>query len=356
MKKILYISHECSATGAPILFLQIIEYINSLCLFDQVDILCIKPGERNQSFEALGRYWLCPSEGELRATILNEVDKAYDVIYTNTVETAHILPLLSSSGALTESTHVVSHIHELDGTIDMYGSDKLEYFKTYASEIICVSEAVAKNFAKYGFDLESIHIVYPFVDGLQVTPQDNLESEVFNILACAEITVGKGVDVLINTARELQQIATRPFKFTWVGADNHKILSYFLTDLNRLGLEAVVEFVGFKDDVTPYFSHADLFFMCSRQDSFPLVCLEAASIKKPVMYFPDAGGINELLGEDAGLPINYLDYKAAAQKINDVMGRLELLEQVGILANQQWSENFTKDISLKKIKDIVLPF
>jgi len=351
MDTILFVTHECSGTGAPILFLSIIRHLVDEHDYSRVDILGLKPGEKIEEFSSLGNLFVCPSEWDIHDTAGNSLQKDYDYIYTNTVETAHVLPVLAECGALGRRTRVISHVHELDGTIKKYGADRLSEFTRFSHAIICVSEAVRNNLLKYGLPEDRVHVVYPSVRPPRfVSP--NKDDAVFTVLGCGEITVWKGIDVFIDTARKALAL-NRDMEFVWLGADNYKIREYFEEDIRRFGLEKEIRFLGYDDDISPYFRVADLFYLSSRQDSFPLVCLEAASIGLPSLYYPDAGGIRELFGEDAGFPLPYLDTEYAANLIIQLVKDRERRRIVGEEAKRRFERLCSESVMLSNIECIV---
>ena len=55
--------------------------------------------------------------------------------------------------------------------------------------------------------------------------------------------------------------------------------------------------------------------MVSREDPFPLVCLEAAAFQVPIICFRDAGGMPDFVEDDAGIIVPYLDVEGAASSV-----------------------------------------
>ena len=55
--------------------------------------------------------------------------------------------------------------------------------------------------------------------------------------------------------------------------------------------------------------------MCSREDPFPLVNIEAGIFGTPIIGFADSGGTEELLKDEAGILVPYGDYRAMAKNI-----------------------------------------
>ena len=96
------------------------------------------------------------------------------------------------------------------------------------------------------------------------------------------------------------------------------------SDLRLLALEDRVHFVGNKPNPLDYSSLFGVFALVSREDAFPLVMLEAASLGKPIVCFADSGGATEFVNNSCGFVVPYLGIEAMAAKV------LELLESVSL--------------------------
>src|SRR5262249_48407495 len=73
----------------------------------------------------------------------------------------------------------------------------------------------------------------------------------------------------------------------------------------------------------------------SREDPFPLVCLEAAALGVPVVCFEGAGGIREFVENDAGFVVPYLDVRGAADAIVALARSRELRNRLGARAAEK---------------------
>jgi glycosyltransferase involved in cell wall biosynthesis len=122
------------------------------------------------------------------------------------------------------------------------------------------------------------------------------------------------VFLLVAKALEKMGSAQRPVHFLWVGGEPRE-LPMVEHDLERLGLRGRVHFIGPRPDPAPYFARFDSFLLTSREDPFPLVCLEAAAMGVPIVCFADAGGMPEFVEDDAGYVVPYLDIEAAAARL-----------------------------------------
>jgi glycosyltransferase involved in cell wall biosynthesis len=56
-----------------------------------------------------------------------------------------------------------------------------------------------------------------------------------------------------------------------------------------------------------YFAAFDVFALVSREDPFPVVCLEAASLGKPIVCFNSSDGEKEFVENDCGFVVPDLD-------------------------------------------------
>ena len=91
------------------------------------------------------------------------------------------------------------------------------------------------------------------------------------------------------------------------------------TRRDRRGWQSQVRFVGPAPTPLPYMLAADVFLLSSREDPFPLVCLEAADCGLPVLCFADAGGMPLFVQEDAGAVVPYLDVDEMANQLRSFL-------------------------------------
>ena len=177
----------------------------------------------------------------------------------------------------------------------------------------------------------------------------------FVVGASGNIIIRKGVDVFIQLARAVK--ALNPSKhvyFIWVGADvNAKIYKWMAYDLQKLGLSNDVKFIPVVKNPVDYFQLFDTFVMVSREDPFPLVCLENASLGHPIICFEGAGGIPEFVEEDAGFVVPYLDVSTMAKKIVALMNNPEEMAAKGKVAAEKVTTMFDVSVLAPKILRVI---
>jgi len=93
--------------------------------------------------------------------------------------------------------------------------------------------------------------------------------------------------------------------------------------------------------------------LVSREDPFPLVCLEAASLGKPIVCFDKAGGMPEFVEDDCGFIVPYLDTEAMAEKIIELIKNPELRQRLGERARKKVKERFDVEVQAPKIFSLI---
>jgi len=103
-------------------------------------------------------------------------------------------------------------------------------------------------------------------------------------------------------------------------------------------------------DIYPIF---DIFLLPSREDPFPLVCLEAAAAGLPIVCFKESGGMAEFVGDDAGIVISDFNIHSMCYAViklqKDAMHRMAL----GVNARKRVVEKCDIDKSAIKIAKLI---
>ncbi|MDN5203106.1 glycosyltransferase family 4 protein [Fulvivirgaceae bacterium BMA10] len=386
-KKILFISNEASRTGAPIVLLNFLKWLKENTDLDFL-ILSLNDGPLIKDFQKLAptytlklkrpdnptfsKYiayklklrFIAPIKRYFLLKKINSND--IGLVYANTIAngTAYHKYLSNIKAPL------ITHIHELDRVIKNYGEFNWENVEKYSDHFIAASGAVKQNLVdSYEIAEDKVDVVHSFVPvGNIARVNEERRREMFQLLNIKEGTfvvggVGalgfrKGVDLFVQTLIKLSSLELhREVCFVWVGA-NLDSPSYktFISDLKKLKLEHKIRFIERVPNPADYFSTFDVFLMTSREDPFPLVCLENASLKTPVICFENAGGISEFVEQDAGFVVPYLDISAMTSKLELLMKDEALRKKLGEAAAQKVKVRHDVPIASAEIKDIIMRF
>ena len=130
--KILFISHNASKSGAPILLLDFIDWFKENSRID-FKILLNEGGELEPAFRQRGETYIFTEYlGDQYGLI--RLLKDITLIYSNTIANGYVIELLSQFHC-----PIISHIHELEYTIRIFG-DNFKRTKRYTTHWIAGSQ------------------------------------------------------------------------------------------------------------------------------------------------------------------------------------------------------------------------
>ena len=320
--EIIFISHDASLTGAPILMLTLLAWWKQNG-GPPFRIILRNGGKLEARFRELGRVWVLgwsdmytiPSP-TVQHDLLSFCGAGVRLIYANTAAVGDVLEALDPL-----SVPVVAHIHELETMLSRnIGPERFGLVKQRAKRFVVPSKAVADNLTtNHSVPVQKIDIVPEYL------PDDYANSSVkathnsldpLTVLGAGTLDWRKGTDLFIQMARIVQRSCSKNVRYIWVGAatqpgqlESHKKLS------RKHHVANVISFIGEQTDLRPFYRAADVFVSSSREDPYPVVCLEAAAHSLPIICFAGVGGMPEFVQTDAGRVVPHLDVVAMAEAV-----------------------------------------
>ncbi|WP_082925947.1 glycosyltransferase family 4 protein [Halomonas sp. G11] len=280
-----------------------------------------------------------------------------DVVYTNTVTTPFGV-FYSFFKRKKHVWHVREFVHEDMGAefdLPKKMTSRL-YFINHCYSIFN-SSAVSKKFNQY-FGFHSSSVIYNAIEGIEkrvcVEPR-NLERKRANkILMVSSLHEGKGHLDALNALTSL--LKTYPdLLLTIVGSGNYDYTEKLINFVSENGLECNVDFKGYVDNPIELMVENDIFLMCSRNEAFGRVTLEAMSVGCPVIG-ANSGGTPEILGYGKyGVLYNQYDVEDLSQKVISLLEsqeEKERLTQIGPLR----AKDFSCKVMIDKINYVLTRF
>ncbi|MCE2789562.1 MAG: glycosyltransferase [Saprospiraceae bacterium] len=365
--KILFITHDFCQLGAQGILFQVMNWLHQHTYY-QMHLIALEMGNDGglmwHSFNNICdiTLWDELSKGksinESGEVIFQKIGKV-EAIYGNTILTAAIYESLQIFQA-----PIISHIHELQSSIESFVPTKtVEAYKKYTNHSIACSKEVSQNLIENLSQSESdVSIVEEFIDisssfkQQQALPGQVADAaDIFTVYGCGTISLRKGTDLFILTASELVKRGHTRFQFFWIGqllweSNETRVhsWSYWETYMKENQLERYLHFTGIQKNPRDFFLQGDVFFLPSREDPFPLVCLEAADCGLPILCFEGAGGIPGFVGDDAGLVVP-MDPEKAADAIELYFQNRQLLKIHGENAYEKVRTHHNSDVSIPHI-------
>lgn len=379
--KILFITHDASRSGGPILLRNFIKWI-SINTNIEFQILYRVGGPLESDFEKLANTQLFYPKyynnyKTIRQKILNRSGyykyklrkhqqsllkkfkaEQFNIIYSNTVVNLDVLKILKEL-----EIPIITHVRELESTIEHFGGAKLiEDLNELNKFFIADSYAVQKNLIyKHAISANKIEVVHEYVELPNELPNKKFTSSLRIELGIPEnaFVVGasggglwrKGYDLFIQTAIAIcKRKGNETIYFLWVGGFKDEIQSQIAFDLEKSELEKRILFVGAQERPLDYFSLFDVFVLTSREEPFGIVGMEAALFSTPVICFENSGGMPEFITDDCGVAVPYLNIPELVEAILFFKDNPKVRKRFGENARKKVLSNHTLE---KKSQEIL---
>lgn len=341
-RKVLVIGHQASLTGAPVLLLNLLRLLVEKNLIEVQfvisrngplvkeyqrlgPVIVLKPGDYGAEKNKL-RHVANTVRSKIKLLIVLLKAFSCDYIFSNTIVNGKLLRWFYF-----HRKPIVTYIHEFEKAIDLYLKQGAASFSLTGSQIIAYLADVSRSLLvnKYKVPeqkLRPLSSYFPFTRKLY-DPQAALDRSIefrkkfgfsqddFLVGGMGMVSDLKGIDLFIDTCKETVS-RDRAIKFCWIGGfENQQQEQELQLLIQENELQENLVFTGqMKYDIynlAPF----DLFFLSSRQDTYPLVVLEAAMMKVPAICFSGSGGCAEFIGDDAGWVIDGFSINQAADKL-----------------------------------------
>lgn len=370
----MFISNTASRTGAPYVLLLLLKWLKTERKNLKIDVVFLEGGDLEQDFTEFTSNIYNYADASLKigfipklysyirrkvlrkgsrneAFIKNIAKKNYDIIYANTIASVVFATAIKKSSK--NSPKLIAHIHELNTTIKEY-LPSFEKHIPLIDQFISVSNLVMQNLnLRWNIDPSKNHLVYAFSDKVsqKSTSFSSLidGDSIFEIGASGQVNFRKGYDLFIQVALFIKkEYPDLKIRFTWVGYISYLQRLNIEADLEKANLKEVVFFVGEQVKPETYFEQFDVFLMTSREDPFPLVCIEVGKMGVPIICFEKATGTSEVINNGGGFVVPYLDCVAMAEKLLLYYNDDVLRKKDGELNKVNFS-TYTSEIMAEKI-------
>lgn len=380
MNKILFVTHDTSRSGAPLLLLNYIKWLKEVKELTPL-ILIARSGELDGEFRKQGKvfyaYQLKNSIGKsifykiytrlFNSSISKDVyylilkwrlkKLRIGLIYSNTICNGNLMEFLNFL-----KVKQVCHVHEGPQSIETSGVDNLNLVKKNAAAYIACSDFVLKSMVtRFRIPSETIELVYSSVNKTLAKHDRNKFNRNFIGHSEKPFLLGgsggmghwKGTDLIIPLVKSLLRL-TSDFHFTWVGGNYTS--DYFINlkrEITSSGLNHFITLIPSVVNPLDYYVNFDLFVLLSREDSFPLVCLENALLGNSIVCFEYAGGTPELLADYMENILPFLNVEKMATRILFLIDNPKENASIGQNLKARVLENYTSDICFPKMYEVM---
>ena len=358
--KLLFISHESSNSGAPILLLHLLKLLKASGQF-HCQLVIKRGGPLDQDFQnELPTLIVKPAGYQAGKSFAGKVVDfigyrrrlkkfrkmvtATDIVVSNTITNGRLLNAIKKSGK-----PVITYVHELENVMKIYDQHRdTSLSLSLSAAFFSPTPAVTENLVHRGIAAARIFsLPYYFDDPGSVTAEQKKEARAaffekhgldpgkFTAVAMGSGSFRKGTDLFVKAALELQK-KDPSIQFVWIGDFIEDTAATAVDHLLR-GSEGSKD-IHFISSVpnNPYnLLPFDVFVLSSREDPYPLVVLEAAFLEIPALCFSGTGGMERFIADDAGICVPDRSIEAMANAIARLKANPELVSEKGKAARHK---------------------
>ena len=357
---VLFVGHDGIVAGAQIVLLDVIKWTFAHTN-RRILIILLGPGDLVAEYSRYGRILVVQNVDEDEKLIRRFLaGESVRFIYANTVASGRFFtPSIRSALG---SSRVVAHIHELTNVIAEF-EPEFRQLKACASKWICASEVTREQLVSRwevpSGDAVAIHAFITPTDCPGELLEDSraaarkelgLSSDDFVVIGSGTVSARKGPDIFVETAlRAVTARAARGrIKFVWIGDGEDR--AALMSQVQARSASDKIIFAGFRRDANRLVAAADVFLLSSREDPFPLVCLEAARFAIPTVCVRGTTGITEFLGDDAGYVVPSAEPQILSAHLLKILTNTEERVLRGRRAYDRLLSNYTSDHAMLRIE------
>jgi glycosyltransferase involved in cell wall biosynthesis len=381
--KILFVFHEASRSGAPNVLIGLLKELRRSYGMT-IRILVMEEGPLMDELRAIGDTYVWKFNRHdaffarlrrlgvvLKRQYVRRQVRMFDaavrdakLVFLNTIANGKIQDHLRCIGC-----PMITYVHELESSIRMVsGPQALRTVVNHTDFFLAASGAVQTNLVKtHGVPLEKVRVFYPSLQ-LPLANPEVVESLSFRFrsghgIPSDCILVGlassaewrKGFDWFFPLVQYFfRMYPDAPVRFVWKGYWGDDRGRYFdLFDFRKTGLEDRVLLIQHDAESLACIAALDIHLLLSREDPYPLVMLEAASLGIPTVSFDDAGGSAEFIGRDAGITVPYGNFHEMAIAIHRLAEDAGLRRSMGERARDRVHARHDVRDAVKEMKLIL---
>ena len=249
---------------------------------------------------------------------LKQIQKRFeaDLWFINTI----VVPEAHQAAQEMDVT-IATYFHEIDNAFGFINSDSFKKIMDCSHFCIACSEIVGRKISE--FRPHNIRIQNSFINEEIIrTDRSRIElikqklgisSQDFVWVISGTATYMKGFDLLLPL---MDYFKEKPVKIIWIGKYLENGLDFYVRSVAEKKYPGKLIFTGaLAEDYYNYFAIANASLILSREECFPLVMLEAAYLKLPIVAF-NSGTIDMFIEEGMGKVVDGLNLEALCKEMD----------------------------------------
>ena len=253
------------------------------------------------------------------------------------------------------------------GQSDVKSVDRIGWLKRLAirwsaRRVVFVSTTLRNSQGKWlGLPMERTATIYNGIDferfdratngGLRA--QYDIEDGVFLAGAVGNLRPAKSYDVLLQATRLIQDRHPE-FRLLIIGQGSGKLYDELVALRQKLGLDAIVKFLGLREDVPSILRSLDVYVLSSTTEGFSIACVEAMACGLPIVATRSGGPEEILINERTGLLVATESPQELADAACRIIRDHDLARRLGATAKKDARLRFSQAQMLASYQTLLL--
>lgn len=186
------------------------------------------------------------------------------------------------------------------------------YFRSGWSVPVALSPKVRKSVVDvYGMGEEKIPVIYNGIDLSRCQSKDSYEADSLRLIHIGRFNEQKNHKCLLKAFAKInKQVADCTLELIGDG----ELREAVEIQVQELGLQKSVRFLGSQSDIYPYLKNADIFLLPSKYEGMPMTIIEAMGTGLPIVA-AGVGGVPDMLKQEESGLLTTCDPDAVAEAV-----------------------------------------
>ncbi|MBS6642245.1 MAG: glycosyltransferase [Clostridiaceae bacterium] len=343
-KNILFISHELSLTGAPVVLINAVKSALKAGYFPVV--LSFQDGPLKETYEKMGVIVIVDESVRYCDWILKRFIRNFDIVFANTIVSYPVIELLKD-----EIPKVYWWLHEGEYAIKVY-KDLLPKTLGRKVDVLYGGEYVKQSLEKYGFRYNGKNMFYCVES--ECFKEKKKEVDNFHFLYVASFEKRKGPDIFMQAIISLPKEIFDRCEFIFIGANFDDVLTRSLKEKAQLYSNIKVLDPILHDELGEYYRWADAIVVPSRDDPCPVVAVEAMVQCVPVICTNKTGTSYFIQDGKNGFVFESENSHELSELIVEIVQNgKDMLYKVGEQGHKIFEKNFSVRILEEKMNNLL---
>lgn len=232
----------------------------------------------------------------------------------------------------------------------VYNSLAILIYKKLARRVICVENMSRHYLYSKGIDQSKVVTVHNGISDIPspvpVNLSEYIDKDIPTIVTASRITEVKGLPYLLQALKTLKD---KGLKFHYFMIGEGPDLNKLKMQCNQLGLDSVVTFIGYQNNIAEWLAACDIFALPSLYEYHSIAVLEAMRSGKAIIATTVGGNAESITDGVEGIMIPSADPVALASALEKMLVDIDARLKFGAAARKRYENEFTEIAMMKNI-------